>query len=161
VKHLPRRLACLALLWSVSGCVLPLAPEFEEDPNLPPYLVSTDPPQATVTMVKDPKFFATVQDPNENDTLYVRWLIDYPPYDSTTTVKQRAEDYTRANHSTLMFEPNCINHGLTGSAVHRLMLLVSDRPFLPPESAPDRPYEVTQPGTYPLRAFWSFFKECP
>jgi hypothetical protein len=155
----PVRLLLFALL-AFGGCVLPLSPEFEEQKNLPPYLVSATPPVGTLFSGENPMFSLTVQDPNPPDTFYVRWLIDYPPRDVTT--RQLAREYEKpSNPTTIEYEPNCILDQLsTTNPRHRLMVLVSDRPFLAPEAAPDRPFEVTAAGTYPLRAVWLFDKRC-
>jgi hypothetical protein len=147
------------LLLAVGGCVVPLAPDFEEEKNLPPYLVSATPAQGTLTAEK-PTFSVTVQDPNEHDTLYVRWLIDYPPYDNN--IHHLAQESQEPGMgATVVFEPNCIKHQISRAPQHHLMFLAADRPFLAPESAPDRPFEITPSGIYPVVAVWLFKLECP
>ena len=155
-----RRALALALVTGAAGCVVPLAPEFEEENNQAPYLISATPAVGTLSAMS-PTFTLTVQDPNPTDTFQVRWLIDYPPYDKNT--KQYVADYPKGNPGIIDFTPDCILHGISNNAnPHRLMVVVSDRPFLPPKLAPpDRPYDVTEEGSHQVRAFWLFNMECP
>jgi hypothetical protein len=152
-------IAGIALL-AGAGCVVPLAPEFENDDNEPPYLISAMPPVGTLS-VMNPSFTVTVQDPNPTDTLQVRWLIDYPPYDKNT--KQFTGEIPNRNPAIIDFKPDCILHNISNNMnPHRLMVVVSDRPFLPTATAPpDRPYDVTEEGSHPLRAVWLFRMDCP
>lgn len=159
--HRPaERTLIVALLAGIGGCVVPLSPQFEDEKNLPPYLISASPSVGTLSG-ENPTFTITVQDPNPADTFYVRWLIDYPPYDSNT--KQLADNYPKpSNPAIIDFTPDCVLHSISNTVMrHRLMVVVSDRPFLPPKSAPpDRPYDVTVEGSYPLRVVWLFNLEC-
>ena len=47
--------------------------------------VDVTPPVGSIVRDPDAVFEALLQDPNPNDLLYVRWLIDYPPYDAETS----------------------------------------------------------------------------
>jgi hypothetical protein len=153
-----RRSLLAGLLLACGACVLPVAPEFEEEKNLPPYLISAMPQVASLT-VKDPFFTVSVQDPNEHDTLHVRWVIDYPPYDGNST--RLRESDVASNAATLDFKPNCRLHQISGVLTrHRLMVLVADRPFLSTDMSRDRPFEVTPPGSYPLTVAWQFDLDC-
>jgi hypothetical protein len=155
------RAAALALVAGLGGCIVPLAPEFENEPNEPPYLISAMPPVGTLSGVINPSFTITVQDPNATDTLQVRWLIDYPPYDRNT--KQYTGEIPKSNPAIIDFKPDCILHSISNNMnPHRLMVVVSDRPFLPTATAPpDRPYDVTEEGAHPLQAVWLFKLDCP
>jgi hypothetical protein len=156
------RAALLAGLAAGAGCIVPLAPEFEEELRAPPFVVTSRP--AVGAMVRDSEavFQVEVQDPNSTDDLYVRWVIDFPPY---TENLSRQIDYNiqknrgpgEVNRHRLAFSPDCLLH-LISPAVsqHRLMLLISDRPF---EAAPMAPDKVPT-DAHLLRVVWMFDKEC-
>src|SRR5262245_13457968 len=81
----------------MSGCVLPIAPEFQDPPSPPnyaPYIVSAQPPIGEVKtslMPGDVEFSVSVSDPNILDKLCVRWISDYPPYNENTKLMERIE----------------------------------------------------------------------
>jgi hypothetical protein len=172
----PRRVSCRGRapvfgLWvaatvglggGATGCILPLAPEFEEELRAPPFVVSSRP--AVGSMVRDSEavFEVEFQDPNSTDDLYVRWVIDFPPF---TENLSRTIDYNpqknrgpgQINRHRVAFSPSCVSH-LISPAVsqHRLMLLISDRPFEEPAPAPDK----VPTDAHLLRVVWMFDKEC-
>ena len=74
-------------LLCAGGCVVPVEPHFQDPPQAPnyyPYLSNADPiAQTAVTVQPAPGmlvFNVQVGDQNLDDTLYVRWVSDYPPY---------------------------------------------------------------------------------
>jgi hypothetical protein len=139
------------------GCVVPLSPAFEDPPsapNYPPYFTGYDPYIETPNI---PQLFKVrVIDPNPGDTLYVRWVSDYPPFvqgvsklltDGVTlppipppkgsntsgvaAVGDRAAEYDAGPKAT---GPACgdFRQGAPG-ADHKLVVIISDRPFLSPD----------------------------
>lgn len=148
-------LVWLLLYWTIwstfvsfAGCVLPVAPDFENSPpalNYYPYISNTEPfRERTVTFPSagagDP-FVVVVGDQNLDDTLYVRWVADYPPY-ATNVSKPLSEG---ANGTGLAIVPTpkaptelrpeirfsapCESFS-PGMQQHRLVVIVADRPFL-------------------------------
>jgi hypothetical protein len=145
-----------ATFWAHPGCVVPLSPEFEDlpsAPNYPPHFTFYDPYIETPTMPQP--FTVRVIDPNPDDILYVRWVSDYPPFvqgvskliiDGVTLLpspvrkdsnpsgvvgfNDRATEYDAGPKAT---GPACgdFTRFDTG-ADHKLVVIVSDRPFLSP-----------------------------
>ena len=150
-------------LWTTfflaSGCVVPLAPDFQDPPsvpNYPPYFFNSDPPAAKV-MSPPQVFTVTVVDPNPQDVLYVRWLSDYPPYTQFVTALVQSNDgmsgmsqdpqlggvkllYDTGGAPGSPKKTPCNDFVTHGPANHTLALVVSDRPFLPPDQAPNPDY---------------------
>jgi hypothetical protein len=169
---------CLPLLTPIAaglelgatGCVIPLAPEFEEEKNAAPELISVTPAAGTIVAKPDRGFNVTIEDLNQTDTLYVRWLIDYPPYDALTSRIDRSPDQAPVGagmpnrHKLPTFTPSCLFHQISPTLdEHRLMLVVADRPFLDPESgmvSPDQKLDGTTEGAKVLRVFWTFELPC-
>jgi hypothetical protein len=173
VQQIRRALAAVLLLAGYAACVIPLAPEFEEEPNLPPFLVSANPPVGSVVSRSDgdPVFQVVIEDPNGGDQLHARWIIDYPPFDRNSSRTAREDrpppaGEGRRNRHPIVFAPNCLLHSIAPTTTrHRLMLAVSDRPFLEPDRGmvlppPDRPLDAIEPGAYLLPLAWSFDMDC-
>src|SRR5207302_72257 len=73
---------CVAL-FAMSGCVIPVAPQFDDpEQNYPPYIVSSDPGEGSIftpgATPDDRDIAVTLADQNLNDHLFVRWIFDYP-----------------------------------------------------------------------------------
>lgn len=155
------------------ACVIPVGPKFEDDTNLPPYIVSARPTIGSTAsagpMGEPPTFSVVVADPNVNDTLFVRWIVDYPPFNVNLTGTPASfevaptGELTRADAVALRFTPECIFNGITrGLSRHSLTLTVADRPFLLPEevsSDQGRLDSVGQDG-FSVRATWQFDLDC-
>jgi hypothetical protein len=128
-----------------AGCVIPLAPEFQDPPvapNYPPYLVDTDPYRDTPVLgSNDPTLVpidVTVADPNLDQNLYARWVADYPEYVAALT-RQLGADLVLT--PTKDGSPRIDRHFVDcrrfaqGMTSHRLAFIVSDRQFVNPEDA--------------------------
>lgn len=160
-----------ALLAVASGCVIPIAPEFEDpEVNYPPYVVRTD-PRAGEIITPPPgeqaEIEVTLGDPNVRDPLYVRWVFDYPKYDPS--VSRLAQEFTLPpapnggqERGRFRIAPSCSVHGIAlGASPHRLMMIASDRPFVKAEMAPEENrYDTPSPGGYVVRAMWILNLEC-
>jgi hypothetical protein len=151
--------------------VIPLSPEFEENPNLPPFVVNVSPAEGSALSEGQMQDFAvTLEDPNPNDKLYVRWIIDYPPLDQGSTRMQEltpmAPPPSGMNRHTLpTFSPRCLLNMITPSRTrHQLLLAVADREFLGEKDLgsvlPDQQLTATPPGARVLTVAWTFEKDC-
>jgi hypothetical protein len=160
---------------SFSGCVLPVGPRFDDPPaidNFPPFFRSTMPPQgSTVTAVSATSTFnATVSDPNVADTLYARWLGEYPTYSPSSFIIKDQPPFSSASGQLWDANPilttSCVDPYVPGQPRHTITLLVSDRPFWDPgaEKAPtDRETLLTTnpEGTQIAQATWVLNLQCP
>jgi hypothetical protein len=152
------------------GCVLPVAPEFETEENKSPLMASVNPPSGSIVLDMQAVFNVEVKDPNSTDTLYARWLIDYPPFNDQLTpppvspVPHPGQRPGIENRYPLSFKPECSEHKISNALIrHRLMLVVSDRPFIDEDNDPpgSRRLDLTPSDAYAARAQWTFDKECP
>lgn len=159
------RLVFAALLAPLAACVIPVGPEWTDPPtNAPPTVLSSQPPVGQILV--EPALTVTVVlgDANTQDKLYLRWLIDYPPYQPD--VYQLAHELTLAPEgkvarSGTSFAPNCTDDQLaTGTASHRLLLAVSDRPFVT-DSQGEGALDQLAAGGLGVEALWPFTMTCP
>jgi len=165
VVRWPLVLAMLAM--SGVGCVIPVGPQFQ-DPlaaqNYQPRITYTDPVEGTPTGSMN--FTITVTDPNVGDSLYVRWIFDYPPFHESTrrlpdnrlgppaggTPTPRTLPTMTVSCSQLA--PNSAEDSL---GRHQVMVVVADRPFADDDETPD---QVTAPGLTDT-AYWTLNHSCP
>jgi hypothetical protein len=148
-------MACRALaLVALTGCILP--PPIEEGSdveNQPPrILVETlspppqDLPKRMSVQCAQYRFFANVQDPDPNDTIYYRVFIDYLNNSDAerldTEVKDKPPDETNPGAARLLtfsVDPTDERFGPESTKFevsHAVELLISDRPFSTFEQAP-------------------------
>ena len=151
-----------------SACVLPLAPEFEDPPaaqNFAPLIVDSFPVNGAV--VSTPMFRVTVDDPNVADDLYVRWIADFPPFDEDS--RRLGDDVklsppaagTLRRDAVLLVD--CTLHALARqTTTHQIMVVVADRPFLPPdqETSLDRKLTSLPKDAPRAEAHWTLNLEC-
>jgi hypothetical protein len=150
---------------------LPFGPDFEPEKNQPPSLINANPAPGRIVLDQNAHFDVEVLDPNATDTLYARWLIDYPPFNDQITPKpvewppHPPDPMTPGadNRFALSFQPRCEQMISPALSRHRLMLVVSDRPFLDEDDDPpgSRRLDLTPSDAYALRLYWTFDKECP
>ena len=156
-------------LW-ISACVVPVAPQFE-DPggNYSPFVVSSV-PIAGAELSASPDTTNTIQvimgDPNLDDFLKARWLIDYPPYDpaiSRLAREDRLPSSGSLSRELIRFAPSCSDNQIAaGPASHRVTLSVADRPFLPADQAPpDLQLDSAPTEGFVVRATWVVDLSCP
>jgi hypothetical protein len=159
-------LLCLATsLLAMSGCVIPVAPDFQDPlPNYPPTLAAQSPPFGDLLHVSsDPnspqEFNVLVWDPN-SDTLFVQWAIDYPVVASggvPVTIGGIAQVPTDAQGQPTPVSKaiTCLNvPSATPDSLHRLEIIVSDRK--PNVQTLDSLDDVPKPG-YVVHGDWSFY----
>jgi len=160
---------CLALA-GLGGCVVPVGPEWTDpESNYPPTVHSANPPIGSVVAGDPlagtpPTVEVMLADKNTDDNLFVRWLIDYPPFDKAVlqlayeTIQPGGGEVVRPQ---LSFSPSCATHQIaTGFSNHRLMLAASDRPFLSAELGQPA-LDVVPDGNFVTRAVWQFELTCP
>jgi hypothetical protein len=177
-------MARLLLKWTIwaifapaVACVLPVAPDFQDPlkaPNYYPYFQSTDPIQESIQTPQT--LHASVGDQNLGDTLYVRWVSEYPQYVQNLTkvlvdsVDGRGMPYPPAPtgqteiRKSIDYDIDC--KLFAPAQQHRVVVIVSDRPFLMPTtfSGPLRynlvgPRADGSPTTIPIMAGWNII--CP
>jgi hypothetical protein len=143
---------------SLEGCVLPIGPDFQDPepaipiPELPPYFGDTRPPLETVVDLNAlnasgaGSFDVAISDPNAGDTVWVRWVANYPPFSSEST-KYLGKDSSMGSNGTgtLHFLKKVVCADLLKAADRTLSIVVSDRDFLDPASVID---EVNQYSYY-------------
>jgi len=165
--HLP---ALLSLLGGSSACVVPVGPEWTDPPtNYPPTIARTAPASGSLLTREidgGGPLSVTVwlADQNTRDKLYVRFIIDYPPFIADVTrvaPEVILPPENQVERQPLAFAPDC-NADLIASGFtnHRLMLAASDRPFAsaaPDQTAPDQ----VAPGNARVEGFWQFEMDCP
>jgi hypothetical protein len=117
------------------GCVLPLAPSYDDPPaerNYAPTLTTFAPPQG---FVSPGALSVTVSDPNVGDDLVVRWILEYPPYTAGRTRVLRDDPFTHSADGKELQQPSktpdlgCL-YLAQGISSHPITALVADRPFL-------------------------------
>ena len=160
--------ASLALA-GLGGCVVPVGPEWTDpQSNSPPTIHSANPPVGSI-LAPDPggasvEAEIVLADNNTDDDLFVRWLVDYPPFDETVsrlayeTTQPGGADVVRPR---LRFAPSCGDDQIAPDlSSHRLMVAASDRPFLAVD--PAQPVlDAVPDGGLVVRAMWQFQLACP
>jgi hypothetical protein len=160
----PSRIAA-ALLATLTACVVPVGPEWSDPPtNDPPTLRSAVPPVGQILVEPGLTVTVVLADQNTQDKLYLRWLIDYPPFQPD--VSRLAHELTlppegKIARPAASFAPNCTDdHIAAGTTSHRLMLAVSDRPFVG-DSQGEGALDQVPAGGYLIQAVWPFTLSCP
>ena len=129
---------------SLSGCVIPVSPQFEgplPQENFAPQIESAQPAQGQVlTAGTAQSFTITVTDPNAGDDLNIRWIAEYPPFTNITRRLMDQPVFHSADgerlHAPVKITISCAFYPLASIASHTIMALVSDRPF---RDVPDQP----------------------
>lgn len=166
------RCALVPLLAAVSGCVVPVGPKWSDpDNNYPPTIVAANPPVGTVLgrggdggSAGQVEVEVTLADQNAGDNLYLRWIVDYPPYESGKTLL--ALDTTQPGGGTVVrtpaiFAPDCVSIRSRSLADHRLLLAISDRAFKFPSDDPGLTApDAVDDGNYLVEAVWPFTLNC-
>ncbi len=157
-------------LAGLSACVIPVAPQFEDpEINVAPYIVENGARPSVGSIITVPPnsktlLEVTLADPNLADYLYVKCILDYPPYnvDSTRTLK----DYMLAPSTTgdetrevAPFTADCNNYVISPTVYpHRLFLAVTDREWEP--GVGDLRLTAIKKGARLLVASWILNWEC-
>jgi hypothetical protein len=158
------RVALLASVSSMSACVVPIAPTFQDppsEPNIAPYIVSNGPDFGTFFQVPPAGFpvAVTVSDQNAVDPLNYRWVIDYPPFSTTNTRPQQVQTIPApvVVGQPLSFTVSCALNPAPNLAVHQLDFIVADRPF---DQSNPKVLDAVTNGGLPVQANWTFQISC-
>ncbi len=161
----PRLLACF-LAAPFAACVAPVGPEWSDPPgNYPPTIASAVPPVGSLLGQDSDGGPASLvvqvdlADQNTGDTLYIRWIVDYPPWTpglSGIALKDSKPGGGSVLRSTEIFSLSCadVSHVISN---HRLMLAVSDRPF--DDTNTSTPPDQVSDG-FLVEAVWPFVLKC-
>jgi len=165
-------LALPTLLLALSGCVVPVGPEWTDpQSNVPPTIYSANPPigfnLAPDAGVGGPLLVEVVlADQNTQDRLYARWIIDYPPWSdgiSSVALPHTQPGGDQILRPSISYAPTCNDDAISHQASnHRLLLAVSDQPFAydSPFSQSYLPDEVPT-GNFRVEGSWQFVLDCP
>lgn len=160
-------MALLASVSSMSACVVPVAPNFQDpvsQPNIAPSIVSANPDFGSfVPILISQDFTVTVTDQNVGDTLYYQWVIDYPPFSTSNTRPLSVQTIQpptdgKQQKVTKSQSMNCGLNPAPNLAVHQLELIIADREF--DQSNPKVLDAATGVGLV-ARANWTFQISCP
>jgi hypothetical protein len=167
----------LASASSMSACIIPVAPDFQDplpDPPAPaPALSGFQPLDSGSTVIiasttQGTAFAATVIDPNLGDKLFGRWTVDYPPYTSATLVlPTTTPQLMSSGQATVQQNISCsINNVLapTAGSEHRLQLLVGNQDFVANSCSNSNPncLDEIEGGGPVARANWTIvMSSCP
>lgn len=161
----------LTLVSSMSACVVPVAPTFQDPPgglpNIAPYILSASPDFGTFSAVLNPDDFTvsvTVTDQNVGDDLHYRWVIDYPPFVVNNTRPQMAQTIPHSANGIQLQVTETLTHICTLNlaptvAVHQLAFFLADRPF--DDTNPKVLDAAEGPDGLVARANWTFQITCP
>jgi hypothetical protein len=155
---------------TVSACVIPIAPQFDDpETNSPPFISDSSPGEGVIItpgQAATPSIITvTLGDLNVSDLLFVRWLVDYPnpgaaSSDSRVLMKLEPAPTGKIERGEIKFRPTC--PATPGLSLRRLVLSVADRKFLEPETdsvAQDAPLDSVPTGANRFRAVWLL--NCP
>jgi hypothetical protein len=157
-------LLVLASASSMSACIIPVAPQFQdpqEDPQVPPSFVygSANPPFGTLKPVPASgyTFTVAVTDPTPNAQLYFRAHLDYPPYSLSTrpVVLPRA---VPNGQISITLDCNDVNPDPSVGLQHQLIVIVADQMFDPYKQG--NLEALVKPGLY-TEDFWQVDMSCP
>ncbi|HVT10011.1 MAG TPA: hypothetical protein VHO67_21265 [Polyangia bacterium] len=162
-------LLLLALSQPMFACVIPVAPDFQ-DPlaavNAPPAILGGDPLfGSVVTITSSFTFRFSVTDPNVSDSLYVRWVLDYPPFQSTTFKIDDSRYPPPATGTVHTENPSrtfdCSNGFATITTPQPLDVFVADRPLEQRTADNNNRLDIVETGGYVTRGNWTVLFQCP
>ncbi|MES1207262.1 MAG: hypothetical protein ABUS79_15100 [Pseudomonadota bacterium] len=165
----PSALLSLALFHSMFACVIPVAPEFK-DPlaasNSPPAIISADPDFGRVVSVAPSLTFRiSVVDLNVNDALYVRWVVDYPPFRPATSaypVEYFPHPATGVVHSESPSHTLDCSSGFGAvTTPQQFAVFVADRPLQLNSVENNEHLDLTETGGYVASGSWTVVFQCP
>ena len=154
---------------AVGGCLVPMPIEERlPEENLPPFYLSdfTSPPAGQVVEF-DPEIDSVIEfntgpidDPNTDDRLFWRWFVDYRRVAFNIPI-----EFSEANGAT----PSQLSSGLnkvinpctaptfnllSDEDVHRVELIVADRPFIASSGDDPRPNQMLSDEALFFRIVW-------
>jgi hypothetical protein len=159
-----RNHCAIALLAVLGGC-----DSSQPAPDYPPFLVDSTPGVGAIitgAVGAEREVIATVGDENLADSLFIRFLVDYPmdyPAPGTSLLFQVAVPPNGAvERGPVRLQPSCHTFALA-PGLHRLTMSVSDRPYLDPahgdDVEPNAPLDSVPFEAHRLRTVWLL--SCP
>jgi hypothetical protein len=159
--------ALLAAVSSMSACIIPVAPNFQDPPTQPssvPYLqvVSPTPVPNSIVFVASspiPDFQVTVSDPDPTVSLFAEWVFDYPPHTNATRPGNKKTFMPPAPSGTTDQPVSCDYIDRTAQPAdgkHQLELIVATSDFIGPDSS--NPYDIEttmDPNAFVARLSWT------
>jgi hypothetical protein len=173
------RFVLLATVSTMSACIIPVAPNFQDPPsppNSPPHLFNLMPHPGSVSSVADPinvgaTFSGNVTDQTVGVTLQVRWALNFPPTPGApptqvlTTIQIQPPQNGQAIDQALM--PETIKCNMISSSTppadgrYALELIVADSPLSNDPTLPaDQLLDPKANGSVVL-ADWTLIMNCP
>jgi hypothetical protein len=154
-----RTAALLAAL--AGGCVVPVAPKFDDpEVNYPRYVISSTPSVGDIFTPEDRVISAALSDQNVHDDLFIRFLVDYPGTDTSTAhlfFQVKLPPNGLPERGSVHVQPNCKLIGLA-MGLHRLMMTVSDREYLDALAGqdvdPEAPLDSVPDDANRIRVLW-------
>jgi hypothetical protein len=135
----------------------------------PPFLISSSPPEGEIVTLSSGEgqreLSAVLGDENLDDTLFIRFLVDYP--DGSDSSSHLVYQVTLPpsggmERAAVRIRPECSRLGLP-AGLHRFTLSAADRPFLDPLHGdgvdPEAPLDSVGGDAHRLRAVWLL--NCP
>jgi hypothetical protein len=106
-----------------------------------------------------------VGDQNVDDNLYIRWLIDYPAAsigpESSMALEAILPPAGQAERHPIRFTPSCTDDHLSDQLVHRIALVVADRPYVLPETLPqEKKWSTAITPGFTLESSWFLSVDC-
>jgi hypothetical protein len=159
-----RTAALMAAL--AGGCVIPVAPQFDDpEVNYPPYVITSSPSVGDIFTPEQRDITAALSDHNVHDNLSIRFLVDYPGSDTNTGhlfFQIRLPPSGVADRGSVKVRPDCKQIGLA-MGLHRLMMSVSDREYLDAPAGdsvdPEAPLDSVPDDANRIRVMWLL--NCP
>src|SRR3954465_6904477 len=161
--------ACMTGGLNMTACVIPIGPQSDDaEPNFPPFVETSDPGVGEIfspTQDGSPFVTVTLGDQNLGDTLFLRWLLDYPsaePDGGQVLMEVEPAPTGKVDRGPVRYVPTCPKPS-SSPTLHRLVLSVSDRRFLDETKGEsvsrDAPKDSPQVGANRMRAVWLL--NCP
>jgi len=134
----------------------------EPEANHPPFIATSAPEEGAIITPgagSGREIAATLADENIGDHLFMRLLIDYPGGEVPGQLLRTLELPPSGSpvRSTMRVQPDCRAFA-AASGIHRLMLSVSDRPFLDALAGedvdPEAPLDSIRVDAHRVRVVW-------
>ena len=137
VSKLDRKLLLLLVASPMSACIIPAGPEFQDPPGVPdspPFLYMASPDEGTTVVSATATFSVTPGDYNLGDTIYVKWISDFPPFVPNNVTREQNTDKLPPSadgnpiRNAATFPATCLKVDANAST-HRITAAISDRQF--------------------------------
>jgi hypothetical protein len=160
-----RRLRLLLFVLPMSACIIPVGPEFHDPtgaPNSAPRIipVSADFGAIVVGDQDSVTIEILISDNNVEDTLWVRWVVDYPPFVLGTSDLGSPDPFEPSPNGQQVLhrvEHTILCQQLQPLHMHRITAIVADRQFV---LQPSNPYTVQSGGETTVATWFWDARDC-